>query len=56
MNEPKKVQLLDIMFMPCRIYSTSRLKTHSFNGLNIKERKKRGVKSLQTAIFIDSSP
>lgn len=39
MNEPKKVKLL---FMSCQIYNKSRLKTHSFKGINIKE--KRGKK------------
>lgn len=41
MNESKKVQLLDIMFMACQIYNKSGLQTRSFKGINIKERKKR---------------
>lgn len=50
MNEPKKMQLLDIMFKPCQIYNKSRLKTHSFKGINIKERKKRELPFLLTVL------
>ena len=41
MNEPKKVKLLNIMFMTCQIYNRSRLKQILFKEL----KEKRGGKS-----------
>lgn len=37
MNEPKKVKLLNIMFMTCQIYNRSRLKHILFKELKEKE-------------------
>ena len=41
MNEPKKVKLLNIMFMTCQIYNRSRLKHILFKEL----KEKRGGES-----------
>lgn len=37
MNEPKKVKLLNIMFMTCQIYNRSRLKHILYKELKEKE-------------------